>query len=67
MEGNSWGIIGVLSRNLPGMTEETYDTFRTTDVPAEIQFEYLTASNLETYSYANIPKGINNLVTQLTV
>jgi hypothetical protein len=67
VEESSWRIIGVLSRNLPGMTEETHDTFRTTDVRTEIHFESLTDSNPETYCYANICSGINNLVTQLTV
>jgi hypothetical protein len=67
VEESSWRIIGMLSRNLPGMTEETHDTFKTTNVRAEIQFESLRFSNLETYCYANIRSGINNLVTQLTV
>jgi hypothetical protein len=67
VEESSWRIIGMLSRNLPGMTEETQDTFRTTDVRTEIQFESLTDSNLETCCYANMRSGINNLVTQLTV
>jgi len=66
VEGSSWRIIGVLSRNLPGMTEKTYNTSRTSDERSEIQFEYLTDSNLKTYCYANICSGINNLVTQLT-
>jgi len=57
----------VLSRNLFGITEETHDTFRTTDVRAVIQFESHIDSNLETYCYANIHSGINNLVTHLTV
>ena len=60
-------MIGVLSWNLPGMTEKTYNTFRTTDVGSEIQFEYLMDSNLKTYCYANICSVINNLVTQLTL
>jgi len=67
VEGSSWRIIGVLSRNLLGMNERTYNTFRTTDIRSEIQFEYLADSNLKTYCYANIYSGINNLVTQLTL
>lgn len=54
LEGSNPGLIEVLSRHLPGVTEENYEkSVRIATVPAEIWTEHITNTNVERYRYAN--------------
>jgi hypothetical protein len=50
LEGSSSGLIGVLSRNFPGGTEENQETpIMLACVPAEIRNEHVGNTSLELY------------------
>jgi hypothetical protein len=54
-KGDDRDLIEVLSRHLPGGTEENYETsVRIASVPAEIRTEHIPNTSLERYRYTNL-------------
>jgi hypothetical protein len=59
MERIDRGLIYVLSRQMPGNTEET--SVRIVGIPAEIRTDHLPNTILERYLYTNLPVPCHHL------
>jgi hypothetical protein len=60
LEGNGPDLLEILSRNLPGGSEEDHENFpvRMADSTSEIQNEILQNTNLKRYSHTSLFKKL---------